>query len=375
MIDAQVAPALYSNFQQIYLENAQAGLEPRWSAITELLRSEFQGEVATIVLVHKTGAPEVLAETGAMQTQHKSYRDANWNGTATSTENPYLAQAARLRKVDDETVVSAADLLVPFENVKQTSFYKNHMAAAGVNDALGMLVFDGARLLGKASVVRQSLRTRYSAPDVEKLKTVARYVHNGMLRSRSIRESKLRSFAGEEILRMGNCGLLVFDSRGELLLTDGNGDEIFQKGAEYLQSAVRAFCLERNLESQGAEAPIQSSVLGGVKGELKGRNGEVIANFRLEVRRIFFRNRVFCYVHSGEFAPAQISNIPAGVEFTPRERDVVDLLVCGHGNADIAGRMGIGVYTVKDHLKSIFTKLDVHTRASAVALLTRGTRI
>lgn len=52
---------------------------------------------------------------------------------------------------------------------------------------------------------------------------------------------------------------------------------------------------------------------------------------------------------------------------TPREREVMELLVQGLPNKGIAHRMVISENTVKRYLKSIFEKLDVDSRAAAVA--------
>ena len=52
---------------------------------------------------------------------------------------------------------------------------------------------------------------------------------------------------------------------------------------------------------------------------------------------------------------------------TEREREVYDLLARGLSNKEIADTLVITNNTVKRHLKAIFEKLDVHTRAAAIA--------
>jgi DNA-binding CsgD family transcriptional regulator len=51
-----------------------------------------------------------------------------------------------------------------------------------------------------------------------------------------------------------------------------------------------------------------------------------------------------------------------------REREVYDLIVCGRSNREIAKRLFISESTTKVHVRHIFEKLDVHTRAEAVAV-------
>ena len=50
-----------------------------------------------------------------------------------------------------------------------------------------------------------------------------------------------------------------------------------------------------------------------------------------------------------------------------RECEIVDLIAAGQSNKEIAKTLGIGVETVKSHVKSIFVKLGVDRRAQAVA--------
>jgi DNA-binding CsgD family transcriptional regulator len=62
-----------------------------------------------------------------------------------------------------------------------------------------------------------------------------------------------------------------------------------------------------------------------------------------------------------------------GLSFTPREHQVLDGLVQGCSNKEIASRLSISPRTVNFHLDHIFTKLGVHTRTEAVvAALDQG---
>jgi two-component system nitrate/nitrite response regulator NarP len=52
---------------------------------------------------------------------------------------------------------------------------------------------------------------------------------------------------------------------------------------------------------------------------------------------------------------------------TARERDVLGALAQGWSNEQISARLGISPNTVKHHLKVLFSKLEVNSRAAAVA--------
>jgi NarL family two-component system response regulator LiaR len=61
------------------------------------------------------------------------------------------------------------------------------------------------------------------------------------------------------------------------------------------------------------------------------------------------------------------SPIP-GHDLTAREREILALMVKGLSNPQIAERLVISLSTVKFHVSSILSKLEVNSRAEAVAL-------
>lgn len=56
---------------------------------------------------------------------------------------------------------------------------------------------------------------------------------------------------------------------------------------------------------------------------------------------------------------------PTGL--TPREKEILGLITQGMTNELIAGKLFISVQTVRNHIKNIYDKLQVHSRAQVVA--------
>ena len=83
-------------------------------------------------------------------------------------------------------------------------------------------------------------------------------------------------------------------------------------------------------------------------------------------------------VHAGEYRiPANIANRLAArmgrPEITPREIEVLKLIVKGKSNKEIGAALDITEDTVKGHLKSVYAKLGVNDRTQAViSALQRG---
>jgi DNA-binding NarL/FixJ family response regulator len=53
---------------------------------------------------------------------------------------------------------------------------------------------------------------------------------------------------------------------------------------------------------------------------------------------------------------------------TPREHEVLELLLAGYTNKAIAQQLGISNYTARDHVSALLKKNEVQTRAQLVAI-------
>ena len=68
--------------------------------------------------------------------------------------------------------------------------------------------------------------------------------------------------------------------------------------------------------------------------------------------------------------PAEIAHIVGAAHgLTNRETDIVLLVAAGHTNDEIARLLELSRYTVADHLKSVFSKLEVASRGALVSKL------
>lgn len=110
-----------------------------------------------------------------------------------------------------------------------------------------------------------------------------------------------------------------------------------------LASLVRKFVNHRDRENPAAVEPAAGAV-----------NGTVLAETHIDgVRYVMLR----CAPKPNE----------ALLSLSPRERDIVNLIIKGYPNKMIAELLEISAWTVGTHLRRIFAKLGVTSRAAMVA--------
>jgi len=67
------------------------------------------------------------------------------------------------------------------------------------------------------------------------------------------------------------------------------------------------------------------------------------------------------------FTRQQLATRKTDYGLTPREKEVLELMVKGMIKKEIADKLGLSYHTVNNQLRSIYQKLHVHTRGGAVA--------
>ena len=73
-------------------------------------------------------------------------------------------------------------------------------------------------------------------------------------------------------------------------------------------------------------------------------------------------------------ALVETANLPPvpGLDLTEREREVLNLMIEGLNNTQIAGRLTVSPSTIKSHVSNILAKLGVASRTEAVTLALRS---
>jgi len=122
--------------------------------------------------------------------------------------------------------------------------------------------------------------------------------------------------------------------------------------AAYVQQALRLGALGYLLKSTGLDELVRAI--------------ELVAS-----GRPYLQGELAGAVMPADMAPARDSADSDQPHLSPRELDVLRLLASGHENKQIARELGIGEATVKTHVKALYGRLGVRSRAEATATALR----
>ncbi|MCU1461842.1 MAG: Response regulator with domain [Acidimicrobiales bacterium] len=148
-------------------------------------------------------------------------------------------------------------------------------------------------------------------------------------------------------------------------LPDGDGPQATEQ-IKALIPAVKVIMLTARTDDQALVRAIAAGCSGFVKKE--------------EAVDVLFEAIVS--VHEGETITAPTELVPLlrqlrptrrglGADLTPRELEILELMVAGLVNKQIAQSLGLRLNTVRNHVQSILSKLQAHSKLEAVATAVR----
>ena len=154
-------------------------------------------------------------------------------------------------------------------------------------------------------------------------------------------------------------------ARAEALLAAAAGD--LPAAVELWRTAVEVFtAIELPLELGQAQVGLGSTLRRlGKRAEAAERLAEARQTFDT-IGAPLFVTRV-----DAEFQRLGARRVPGSTELTPTERQVVELVVAGRSNADIAATLVVSVRTVESNLTRSYRKLGVKSRTELAAVYRR----
>jgi DNA-binding CsgD family transcriptional regulator/PAS domain-containing protein len=258
-------------------------------------------------------------------------------------------------------VLRVEDLLSR-ECFESSPYYRRFLAPHHVRHLLSVFFAKGGRLYGGLGVPRGEEEQPFTLRDVRVLEAVARQVTEVLALTEDLSAAHRRSLCFECFAESTSAGLAVLDDDGTVL---------------YANPAAARLCTSLR-SGAPSSTPVHHFVARLLETRPRSwREGFTALTFSSELARLRVRlvpafeptgghaaRRYTLTVESADAAWLGRGRPGPRARLTARERTVLDLVVAGWTNEQIAAELVVSVHTVKKHVQHLLRKFGVTNRTS-----------
>jgi DNA-binding CsgD family transcriptional regulator len=242
--------------------------------------------------------------------------------------------------------------------------FQSEISSGCVARAIEAPILVGGELVGTLNVARHERDRRFTRHEVDRVTLIAR--HTSLAIARLKRESDLlaRSVLVEEVLDTLSLPMIVSDLRGNIVYTNTAAVRFLANREYAIELAV--YEAAKNLSEKSLHIPPVVVARAGMRRPKSGKPNVTAPSAGLTMRS--------CRVDAASAIVTLIYDTPAEVArplslLSRREREIAEFVVRGLTNVQIASTSSISRNTVKRHLKHVFEKLNVGSRAELAAII------
>jgi len=242
--------------------------------------------------------------------------------------------------------------VMPQNELEKTEFFNDFLMADGLHHGINAYAYDGELNIGDLRIWRAKQRPDFGKREVVLLDLILPHFRNALRNARALAKAQGGTHMWQKLFDMTQTVLYLFDNTGKLVYRNSSAQAIEREfSKEAYQSFFRRVCsLVKKDFSRTDWGPFFLSRLH--VSPPQNLHPYIAVMACRSSPNIIDKNLLMRKHH-----------------LSPREGDIV-LLVCkGLIDQEIASALDISFYTVRTHLKHIFTKLDVTTRSELIYVL------
>jgi DNA-binding CsgD family transcriptional regulator/GAF domain-containing protein len=253
---------------------------------------------------------------------------------------------------------------------------------AGYRHSLEAPVLVDGAVHGTLNMARSPQAPPFSAEDLETMATLAEQIGAAMTRARRFDQVSERTImladaldaVAQPVVVTTVDGTLIFRNRMAFQTVPGSDVSFLERALPVLDKALDALRSgDRRVVSTQEQAVTASHGPPGLGRSAPGGDGAGRHPGLLAIKAIRLRSRHDAVVAFLSFQPRDHPGLPeASLPLSPRERHLADLVSQGLTTRRIAELSFVSENTVKQHLKRIFAKLQVSSRAELVHTVWRS---
>lgn len=334
-----------------------------WGGMAQALATAFDADSA--ILKFQGGAAVELLQ----QTENFAVCDRDPDWTEHWHRNDLWVERALALKPSG--VFSSQQLLDP-SDYERSGFYQDWNRPLGIFHMVGSVFPVMGELNGVIGIHRPRAGTEFGAGERRRLARVLPHLQRALRVQSQLAGAATATTAELAALDRLRTPALLLDGTGRLLHANALGESHLRRGADLSLRAGRVM-------AQAAFAPLWRSLLEqaarGVGGamRLNDRPGAAATALLTPWRDApDAEPAVLVLLRDPMQQQASIEVLRTLFGLTPNEARVAAAIAEGAAPEEIAGRLGVGVGTVRSHLRQVLAKTDTHRQNELAALINRS---
>jgi DNA-binding CsgD family transcriptional regulator len=263
--------------------------------------------------------------------------------------------------------------IIPFAKLLKTEYYNDFLKPQNIHDQLAIYLMSGNQFLGVTALFRPIHSPLFSSADTAKARLIAPILTAALERAISIKKSRELEQAIQSIsIDLPYEGILILDPSLRPVYYNNVAAGIIS-ALHPLKGQIRSFPPDLPDPLHTPALRLASSLQGALPKELPRTDPvilatnsakKVTAHLRVVINEKNTPLILICFNPSNQTSITDTLLKQQGI--SPRELDIIHLLADGKKNSEIAEVLFISEYTVENHLRAIFRKMDVKNRTALV---------
>lgn len=261
------------------------------------------------------------------------------------------------RHLLDQRVVAVTDFM-PYEQFVHTEFYNDFLSKYNLHYEIILPLNTGNSLLGVIGVFRPREAGNFSDQDMMVLSSLNKHISNNLKNQLDITQIKREQYIFKNCTFQSPVGLLILNHRlrpihyNELAKNyclEITGTESVSRAMDSLVNTLMSRILSNSFNSDIKLGSYNTRIVPLIIPSVAGGVESVYA--------VYINKPAQQERHS-------LENAARYFDLTERETEIIELIIKGFNNSEIAQQLYISIHTVKSHVENIFKKTQVSRRTA-----------
>ncbi|MEW5919454.1 MAG: LuxR C-terminal-related transcriptional regulator [Bacillota bacterium] len=263
-------------------------------------------------------------------------------------------------KVLQKNVLTVTDIM-PFKKFESTEYYNDFLQMQDIYHEIAMFLLDGNRLIGVIGLYRSVKEQAFTSSEIMTMQNISVHLSRALTNNLQLADLQIHKDLLESSSRYLPIGLLIFDRSLNIHYIN---DAALEACREFSPTCTFNTLAQRFIEQ------LFSNNTGWQPGVKKTLLSPSLKQFTVNILPAIYHRLKGTELYTACILPADFSlqdylhkNVGFQNIFSKRENEVLDLVMKGLNNQEIAAQLFLSVHTVKTHLQNIYKKMGVKNRA------------